>query len=486
MKEYKQHTEMELDLRELLVVIWSRKWIVIGLFCLAVLASYLLSLQMTKIYETTTMVMIREGGGVVESFGDQLTLLSGRSNKLATYSQLLKTRPILEAAIEKLDLRNEDTGELIPYESLKGRINIKGERETNLMTITVSYPDPNMARDIANTLVAVFQDENLKMNRADLQSASSFIDSQLQEVSSELTQLELKLLNYKTEHGVVYPTEQGKATLNKLIQMETARAQAFVELGYMQANLSEMESYFYDQEREIITSRTISNNPEVRELQNRLLVLELDLTGLLAVYTEGHPTVVELKKKIDEVNMRLGLAVEKIISSQTEAINPLYTSLQDRIITMQCNIIAGQRRLEIYDRQIDVIAEELNLLPKEELALLRLERENRVMENIYLLLMEKQAEIQVQEAMQTSDLVIVSPAVASNKPIQPRPKVNMAIAGVLALMVSIGIIFFLEFLDTTIKSDKDIIKATDLPVLGLIPDLDKVDNTRGYGGDGSA
>jgi len=54
-------------------------------------------------------------------------------------------------------------------------------------------------------------------------------------------------------------------------------------------------------------------------------------------------------------------------------------------------------------------------------------------------------------------------------PDSPNPKLNMAIAFFLGLMVSLGIVFLLEYLDNTVKSQEDIEKLTGIPVIGIIP-----------------
>lgn len=58
--------------------------------------------------------------------------------------------------------------------------------------------------------------------------------------------------------------------------------------------------------------------------------------------------------------------------------------------------------------------------------------------------------------------------------IKPRKSINMAIAFVLGLMISIGVSFLLEYMDSTLKTPEDIKKYLDLPVLGTIPMQDEM------------
>lgn len=64
---------------------------------------------------------------------------------------------------------------------------------------------------------------------------------------------------------------------------------------------------------------------------------------------------------------------------------------------------------------------------------------------------------------------ILDPAELPTTPDSPKPKLNIAIAFFLGIMISVGIIFLLEYLDNTVKSSEDIEKLLGIPVIGTIP-----------------
>ncbi|MCZ2258642.1 YveK family protein [Sporosarcina sp. G11-34] len=84
---------------------------------------------------------------------------------------------------------------------------------------------------------------------------------------------------------------------------------------------------------------------------------------------------------------------------------------------------------------------------------------------------------EIKEMMNVDNVKIIAPAeLAENpSPVKPDPKLNMAIAAVIGLMLGVGIAFLLEYLDTTMKTEEDIEELLGLPVIGLvspIPDKD--------------
>jgi capsular polysaccharide biosynthesis protein len=84
---------------------------------------------------------------------------------------------------------------------------------------------------------------------------------------------------------------------------------------------------------------------------------------------------------------------------------------------------------------------------------------------------------QIKAYMKVENVVVVDKAVVPAGPIKPRPLMNVAIAIVLGGMAAVGLIFLLEYLDTSIKSPEDITRHTGMPVLGIIPVIDTAEGT---------
>lgn len=84
---------------------------------------------------------------------------------------------------------------------------------------------------------------------------------------------------------------------------------------------------------------------------------------------------------------------------------------------------------------------------------------------------------EVTDLMNVDNVNILSPAMHSENPapVSPNKTLNMAIAAVLGLMVGVGIAFLLEYLDTTVKTEKDIEDLLDLPVIGLVSPIAEKD-----------
>lgn len=78
---------------------------------------------------------------------------------------------------------------------------------------------------------------------------------------------------------------------------------------------------------------------------------------------------------------------------------------------------------------------------------------------------------EINEMMKVDNVSTIDVAKVPESPVAPNKVMNIAIATVLGMMVSVGLVFVLEFLDRTYKTPSDIERHLGLPILGAIPDI---------------
>ncbi|WP_186576566.1 YveK family protein [Aquibacillus kalidii] len=88
----------------------------------------------------------------------------------------------------------------------------------------------------------------------------------------------------------------------------------------------------------------------------------------------------------------------------------------------------------------------------------------------------------IPDLMNVNNVNILSEADVSEnpQPVSPNPVLNIAIAMVLGVMVGVGLAFLLEYLDNTIKTEKDVEDKLDLPILGVIFHIGEDDLVSGH------
>jgi len=204
-------------------------------------------------------------------------------------------------------------------------------------------------------------------------------------------------------------------------------------------------------------------------LQNKLIDLQIQLPTVKERYSANSPQVTEIEIQIKQIENEISQKVSEIISSKVSTMNPIYQDLLSETVSLETNIISSEAKLNSTNEVIKQYEERLDKLPEKEIQLARLERAVRVAENIYLTLLESYQEARISEAMELGDIRVIDLALIPDTPIKPRKMLNLAIAGVLGLMLGIMLVFFMEFLDHSFKSREDVEQYLDLPVLGTIP-----------------
>lgn len=144
MENHRENDMIEVDLLEIINILWSRFWIVLGAGLLAAVIGFLISkFVLTPVYESTTKIYIlnkSENTAVTYSdvqMGTQLT---------KDYAELINSRYVLETVIEQLSLPE------MKYKDLLKKVSVNTPTDTRIVSITVTDTDPQQAQSIANCI----------------------------------------------------------------------------------------------------------------------------------------------------------------------------------------------------------------------------------------------------------------------------------------------------------------------------------------------
>lgn len=78
------------------------------------------------------------------------------------------------------------------------------------------------------------------------------------------------------------------------------------------------------------------------------------------------------------------------------------------------------------------------------------------------------------ELVPNGNVRVIEAVQLPENPVAPNKKMNVAIAFLLGLMVSVGLVFLIEYLDNTFKSKEELERELDIPVVGIIPEVEEV------------
>lgn len=230
------------------------------------------------------------------------------------------------------------------------------------------------------------------------------------------------------------------------IQISEALMQTYVEIARRQPVM-----------QGVVT--TLNLNESWQDLSKQVTVTHIESTQLIEIGVEANSPE-QARIIADEIVNQLILLSPSSFES-TE--NQLTTSFnREQIIKLQERIVAGQQRLSEIETAINNSISEIELtaLQTEKIALegLIIEWERNYTQ--LLTLTEPKGD--------PTQLSVVEPAHSSNRVIRPRIQLNTILGGAVGMMLALGLIFLLDFLDDTFKSLKDFSRSEEVNILGSI------------------
>lgn len=390
---------------------------------------------------------------------------SGRTDQqfLATQLQVLKTAEILNPVIEKLDLvkKLSPPGMTMPMqwvtESLARSIVVAEQRNTTLVQIGVYHTDKQLAADIANTIAITYRDRRIEGLRKNMDQTLSEMKDELKLKENELTKLFQEASVIRQKDNIVDPdpdSSNGVLSISndkKLggTEVQIVEKQAMVD--QLRSQLERIEQLKPEELMEALRVLNISDQTVEKTLPLLQDAKAEEAKFLSAGLGENHPRVKSLRAQRE--------VYAKILADQLESIKrSLKTKLgieEATLKTFSANMLTNRQELiDEKTRMAPYVAKKSAYLMTKQLLLNTRQRYDiAVMENRYT-----QTPVEIWQR-----------ALPGLYPEKPSVILYMVLAAMLGVVSGIALAFFIEYLDTSVKTVDDIERHLGLPVLAVIP-----------------
>jgi len=459
-------TQITRDLRKCKWLIKKRYRLILTTCLIGVVLALIVNLTTPPIYEAVTSLRIKQS--------QELPLFAGLTGgsqlnvkqTMANYAAMLKSRTIVQAAINQI-YEGKDATPL--YEQLISSITINPAKEADILYITVQSRSPEEAQLLANTL-----SETLVSLLANEQGAvREFIGQRLKDSKQELEQAEGLLEKYKRDQKMIGADIQSRAMADKLSALDKMVAENTVNLVTAQAKLGNAERQLAGQNPGIV-----ADNPLIQQYKSKLADSEVELASLLPKYADNHPKVVSLRAAITETRAKLNAEVASVLNSEAASGNPINQTLLQEKIMAEAEIAAASAQKKAIGSILANSEKDMASLPAKEQGIARLMRDAQVAQEIYIMLDKRYEEARINEVMQPRDVKVLDAAIAPDVPIKSRKTLILLIGAVFGLFVGIAIAFLLEYNKRPILNDQEAKGLLGLPVLGIIPDFEDINFPR--------
>jgi len=480
--------------RDALSVIFKRKKSIFLIFILTVFLTAGISLLIKPTYLASGSILVKLGRQNVYSSPLSLNtqvISYGKEGILNSEVELIKGRSVAEKVIAILGPEKMfgelSSGRLSEAFASLRRVKTKTPKEraillyqenlsvtpvgkSNVIEIEFEASNPEMSAQIINTIIDVYLQERVSMNKRS--TSLEFFQEQVTLLENRLGQAEQEWKAFRKKHRVTELSEQQRLLLQRLSDLE-------YEMHNTRSKKLETQKLIREKKIQLaqipksISQGTESalNNTVINNLEAKIVELQLKEKQLLNKYTENNRLVVNVKEDIALVELKLAEYNNKKYQKEVTVVNPIYQNLKNQLYELEADMSAIKVKQNLQNHQLTDYRDQLEDLNKIEVQLDRMQQKVEVDRENYKLYLAKLEEARIKISMEDSnmnDIVLLKSAKAPLEPIRPKVKLNILIGILMGIFGGIGSAFIRDYFDNSLESPEDVARSMGVQVFGSI------------------
>lgn len=324
---------------------------------------------------------------------------------------------------------------------LQQKLDVKPARESSVINITYTSPDPDFAAAVANAFAQAYADVNLDLRQTPARQYAAFFEKQTQVAREKLDKAQLALSVFQQENGITSADER--------IDFETSKLnEASSQLTSVQGQTTDSGSKRGSGQGDTLSD--VMQNPVINGLKVDLARLESKLADNNVNLGRNHPQTLRAESELANLRAQLEAETRKITSS----IDTSYTVSRLREGQLQHALSTQKTRVLVLNKQRG----ELNVLRRD------IESAQRSFE----VLSGRAAQASIESLANQTNISVLNVAVAPTDPSKPRLILNTLISVILGLLLGIFTALMLELAHSRVRSPQDIFETLGLPMLGAV------------------
>ncbi len=430
---------------DFLAVIFRRKGVILGLFAVVTVTVGILTLTRPVDYASYGKVMVKRGEQ--ESVMSPGRRIAGWEEELATEAQVIKSASLRDLAQAALDERRRGTASPIRIDA--GAIGVQVIGQSNVIEISYVARDPEVAYQACDAVVNAYVD--YRSAAETLPYPKSFFESELGRVNAAIDSLQRVRRTFTQNQDVVDIGEQQRSLLGALASLKLERGRTNGDLAEATGNLRALATMAQNPDTDIpVFGEGYLNEEALRDLKKSILQQETRIAQMQERYREDAPQLVDTRAALESMRGLLKREVEQGLR------------------LAQARVQGLRSRLETADLQIARAEAELAELPAKEARLVDLDQQLTVLKARLLGLTQDSDRARVTEQTSRRVNIVVLSAATPARVRATHDYVRLALAPAFSLVVGIGLAFFIDGLDTRLRTARDVEDATELPVLASL------------------
>ena len=433
------------------------RWIVALLVLVVVVGAALgVSLILPKQYKATASVVIDVKPDPVSA----MVYGTGSSPVyVATQVDIIQSERVAQRVVRNLKLADnaqvraqwaeatgsQGTPESWLAETLQRSVEVTPSRESSVINVSYKAPDARFAAVLANAFVQAYIETSLELRVDPARQYSSFFESRSKEAREALEAMQAKLSAFQRDKGIIASDERLDIENSRLNELSSQLVGLQAVTNESNRRQTQAQGGAGDKMNEVL------NNSLIAVLKADLGRAEAKLKELNSRYGDSHPTVIEAKASIQELQTRVteetrrvtgGVGITSTINRQREA------QLRSELDAQRAKVLRMKQ-----------VRDEGTVLARD------VENAQRTYDAVAGRLTQTSLESQATQ----SNVNVLTPASMPQTPASPRVFLNVMLALFVGTLLAVGVVIALEMLNRRVRSATDLVLALDLPVIGVLP-----------------
>ncbi|GHA22972.1 GumC family protein [Oceanisphaera arctica] len=486
--QHDDHADDEIDLRQLWLSIYRRKWSIISLTLVVAMLSVLVVFNITPIYKASATLQIENKAANVVSIEQVYGIDGAGSEYLQTQFELLKSRALAERVVRQLSLDThpefdprqqpaplvdwrgvikgllpitpDDVAAEAPTDAdifdgvvrgFRERISVDPQDKTQLVSVSVDMADRATATLAANALADGYIESQLEAKLEMTQTATSWMNDRLVGLKDSLGDSERRLQAFLEQENLVDLQGITTVSANELSSTGERLTDARRERNAAESMYRQVSAIASSNYRRLASVPAVISDPVVAQFKAAEATASARVQELSRRYGTRHPAMVAAQSDLNSARESLKAQVAQVVGS-----------------------IENNYRLAVANEQglkssFEQNKEQIQNISRNEFRLRELQREVETNRSLYDTFMTRLKETTATQDLETVNARVVDRAVMPDIPIKPQKSLIVALAILLALVLGVGLALLLDMLNNTFKGTEAIENKLNLPVLGILP-----------------
>lgn len=458
--------------------IWIKKrFIIISSWLIAPIGFILVS-QMPDTFQSKAKVYA-DTRSMLRPLLRGLAVQSDAATEIKLIARTLLSRPNLEDIARETDL---DIQANTPQEfeqivnQLRTSIRLGSAGRENIYTISYTGQDPQLAKKVVSVTLDKFVESSLGQNRQDSDTASRFIEQQIEEYANRLEAAEARLANFKKQYGDLM-SSSGGGYYDQVNQLESDIEALDLELKEKNTQLENLKSKFSSSTN---AESDTANNSISTQYDERIESLRTSLDELQIRYTDKHPDVVQTKDTLERLEKLRKTEIDELmksvadgqIASGTLSDNAIVQDLTIVINNLEGNIASLNVRRDNYIQKLEEYKQKLDLIPDIEAKRTALNRDYGITKRKYeeLLSRKESADLSRKADISAEEVKfrIIEPPLVPLAPSGPNRLIFYTLVLGASFAVGIAVAFVVSQLNPVVMNANYLSSLTERPVFGSV------------------